>query len=168
MNKKSVREMNAVQRRGNSIEAKTIRGLITISVLLGIALLVTGLGLYVYSIGRQYVRDAHYLSHIAASSVTHGTDVLEMSDDIMDRYRSLPEDQLNMNGTDEYREMFAEFQRDYDYGMIVKILSQYITFDEVSDVYIAMYDEQTCRMVYIVDPDTEGTLYPGEWEEVTR
>ena len=168
MNKKSVREMNSVQRRGNSLEAKTIRGLITISICLGIALLVTGLGLYVYSIGRQYIKDAHYLSHIAASSVAHGTDVLEMSDGIMERYRSLSEDQTNMNGTDEYRELFSEYQRDYDYGMIVKILSQYITFDEVSDVYIAMYDEQTCRLVYIVDPDTAETLYPGEWEEVNR
>ena len=166
MKAKSYREMSAIERRSKSLEAKTIRGLITISILLGIALLATGLGLYTYSIGRQYIRDAHYLSHIAASSSSHGTDVLEMSDAVMARYRSLTDEQMNMIGTDEYRALFADFQQDYDYHMLVKILAQYITFDEVSDVYIAMYDEQTCRMVYIVDPDTEETLYPGEWEDV--
>ncbi len=167
MKAKSYREMSAIERRSKSLEAKTIRGLITISILLGIALLATGLGLYTYSIGRQYIRDAHYLSHIAASSASHGTDVLEMSDAVMARYRSLTDEQINMIGTDEYRALFADCQQDYDYHMLVKILAQYITFDEVSDVYIAMYDEQTCRMVYIVDPDTEETLYPGEWEDVT-
>ena len=166
MGKKSVREMSVAERRSKSLEAKTIRGLITISILLGIALLATGLGLYTYSIGRQYIKDAHYLSHIAASSASHGTDVLGMSDAVMARYRSLTDEQINMIGTDEYRALFADCQQDYDYHMLVKILAQYITFDEVSDVYIAMYDEQTCRMVYIVDPDPEGTLYPGEWEDV--
>ena len=62
MGKKSVREMSVAERRSKSLEAKTIRGLITISILLGIALLATGLGLYTYSIGRQYIKDANYLS----------------------------------------------------------------------------------------------------------
>ena len=166
MKTKSVREMSAAERKRRSLESKTMAGLISVSVLMGITLLVTGLGLYVYSIGKQYIRDAHYLSNIAASSASHGTDVVGLSEGIMERYRSLSDEQLDMNGTEEYRELFADY-RNHDYDMLVRILSQYISFDEVSDVYIAMYDEQTCRMVYIVDPDMEETLYPGEWEDVT-
>ncbi|MBR3645040.1 MAG: PP2C family protein-serine/threonine phosphatase, partial [Lachnospiraceae bacterium] len=32
----------------------------------------------------------------------------------------------------------------------------------------AMYDEETSSMVYVVDPDEENRLYPGEWEPVSR
>ena len=159
--------MSVAERKSKSLEAKTAKGLISVSILLGVTLLVTGLGLYVYSIGRQYIKDAHYLSKIAASSAGHGTDVVALSDGIMDRYRSLTEEQLAMNGTEEYRELFEDYQG-HDYHLLVNMLAQYVSFDEVSDVYIAMYDEQTCRMVYIVDPDQEDTLYPGEWEDVTE
>ena len=38
----------------------------------------------------------------------------------------------------------------------------------ISDVYLAMYDEETCAMVYIVDPDENDRLYPGEWERVSE
>jgi high-affinity nickel permease len=68
MRVKSYREMTEVERKSNSLEAKIVRGLITVSVLLGITLLATGLGLYGYSLGKKYIKDADHISKIAMQS----------------------------------------------------------------------------------------------------
>ena len=39
------------------------------------------------------------------------------------------------------------------------------SIEEIYDIYLAMYDRETCAMVYIVDPDGEDDrLMPGDWE----
>ncbi len=168
MRVKSYREMTEVERKSNSLEAKIVRGLITVSVLLGITLLATGLGLYGYSLGKKYIKDADHISKIAAQSAKRGTDVIGFADTVMERYRSLTDEQRALVGTEEYRELFADCYEDGRYNLLVHMFPQYLNFDEVSDVYIAMYDEQTCSIVYISDPDPVGMLYPGEWEPVNE
>ena len=86
----------------------------------------------------------------------------------MEKYRGLSEAQRAETGTEEYRDLFAEERDGSDYDVLVHMLAGYLNSDYVFDVYIAMYDEESCAMVYVVDPEEDGRLYPGEWESVTE
>ncbi len=167
MPEKSVREMSARERRHNSIEAKMFRGMWLICVVLGIVLLITGLGLYSYSLVSQYISHAYHLTRIAAQSVSRGTDIAPFADGVMRTYRSLTPEQREMVGTAEYTELFAEARENHAYDTLIHMLPQYSQSDEVTDVYVGMYDQETGALVYIADPDKVDVRNIGDWEEVT-
>ena len=168
MPEKTVREMNSFERKHYSLEAKTFRATVISCVLLGVVLLVVGLGLYSLSLVRQYVGHAFYLSQNAAQSASHGTDTVGLAERVISIYRSLSETERAETGTEGYRARFAAEEKSEEYDVLVHMLAGFCNSSEISDVYVAMYDEETCAMVYIVDPDAEDRLYPGEWESVTR
>ncbi len=168
MPEKTVREMSNLERKHYSLEAKTFRATVISCVLLGVILLVVGLGLYSLSLTKQYVSHAFYLSQNAAQSASHGTDSVGLADRVMSIYRSLSDEERAETGTDGYRGRFAAEESSPEYDVLLHILTGFCNNTGISDVYLAMYDEETCAMVYIVDPDPEDRLYPGEWESVTR
>jgi hypothetical protein len=45
------------------------------------------------------------------------------------------------------------------------MLGEVLEHSEVYDVYLAMYDDETDALVYIVDPEKESRMYPGDWEK---
>ena len=163
---KSVREMSSMERKKNSIEAKTFRGMVMTCAVLGIVLLVTGLGLYTYSLVKQYISHAYYTTKIAAQSVSRGSDAVSLASDVMAVYRSLTDEQRDMIGTDEYRELFAEVNEEHTYDVLIHMLPQYSESEEVTDVYIGMYDRDTGALVYIADPDKEDPRDIGDWEYI--
>lgn len=167
MPEKSVREMSAAEKRRHSIKAKTFRGMVVIGVVLGLVILVIGLGLYSYTLTRQYVSHAYHLTRMASQPVENGTDSAELAEYVMSRYHSLTDEQRAMQGTDEYRDFFSEVYDEHAYQLIMHLLPSYSESDEVSDVYVGMYDEQTGALVYIADPDTEDVRNPGDWEPVS-
>lgn len=168
MPEKSVRSMGKLERQHRSISAKTFRSTVFSCVLLGLVALVMGLAIYIVSMANQYIDHAIQLASIAQSSSTRGADAMSLSDRVIEKYRALTDEQRAAVGSEEYRAVFAEELESSDYDVLVHMLAGYLNSDYVFDVYIAMYDEDTCAMVYVVDPEEKDRLYPGEWESVTE
>lgn len=164
MPEKTIREMSAIEIKRHSLEAKTFRATLVSCIVLGLVLLIVGLGLYGFSLTTQYANHAFYLSQNAAMSATHGTDAVTFAKNVMDKYKSLDDDIKAKTGTTEYRKIFSEFESEEAYNTLINMLPTFSRSGDVSDVYLAMYDEDACAMVYIVDPDETDRLYPGEWE----
>ena len=157
------------KRRRSSLAAKTVRSTVISCLLFGAVVLLVGLGFYAYTLSSQYIKHAFQTAEHASVSVSHGTDSRGLADDVMRIYRSLSEEQRQMVGTEEYRALFSEIDtgKDSTYNTLIHILTPFLDDGtEIFDVYLAMYDTDTCAMVYIVDPDEEDRLYPGEWEPV--
>ena len=156
----SVREMSAFERRRHSLAARTFRATAMTCILLGLVLLVIGLGLYGVSLTRQYVAHAFYLSQSTAVTASRDADIASLAREVMETYRTLDEDERAKTGTGEYRERFSAALDSPDYALLLGILPTFNREDNVSDVYLAMYDEATCAMVYIVDPSGDDPLCP--------
>ena len=157
------------KRRRSSLAAKTVRSTVISCLLFGAVVLLVGLGFYAYTLSSQYIKHAFQTAEHASVSVSHGTDSRGLADNVMRIYRSLSEEQRQMVGTEEYRALFSEIDtgKDSTYNTLIHILTPFLDDGtEIFDVYLAMYDTDTCAMVYIVDPDEEDRLYPGEWEPV--
>ena len=168
MHEKSVRAMGWLERKHNSLSVKTLRYTVLSCVLLGLVTLVLGLAIYIFSMANQYIDHAAQLAHIARNSAFNAVDSMGYADRIMEKYRSLDEETRQKTGTEEYLALFADEQETHEYDILVHMLMGYLNSDYVYDVYYAMYDEESCAMVYLVDPDPRDRLYPGEWESVTE
>ena len=159
--------MSAMERKRHSLQTKTFILLARTGVLIGIVMLIVGLSLYTMALARQYIRHASYISQCAQMSATHTADAADLCNRVMDIYNGLSEEERALVGTEEYRAFFEPCYDD-DYEKLNHVLPMYAT-EEVSYIYIAMYDEENCRMVYVVDPSEDyDKLYPGEWEEVVE
>ena len=158
--------MSVMERRRHSLEAKTFSLLVRTGILIGIVLMIVGLSLYTATLVRQYISHGYYISKYASMSSTQTADAAGLCNSVMDIYNGLSEEQRAMCGTEEYRALFDSCLDNGDYEKLMHVLPMYAT-EEVSYIYLAMYDEENCRMVYVVDPSDEtDKLYPGEWEEV--
>ena len=154
-----------------SLAAKTVRSTVLSCLLFGAIVLLVGLGFYSYTVSKQYIKHAFETASHASMSVSHGTDSRGLADNVMRIYRGLSEEQRQTVGTEEYRTLFSEIDtgKGSSYETLIHILTTFLDDgDEIFDVYLAMYDTETSTMVYIVDPETEDRLYPGEWEPVSR
>jgi len=168
MPEKSYREMSEWERRRNSLAARTGRSALFACIILGAAALLIGLFIYGLSLSKQYTSKAFSLAQQASMSVSHGADSRGLAEQVMARYRSLSAEQRAKTGTPEYRALFAEEENSEAYDVLIHMLAQLLDYNDVFDIYLAMYDRETCAMVYIVDPDESERLYPGEWEAVTE
>ena len=153
-----------------SISSKAVYSTITNCVVFGIVALVVGLSFYSVSFTKYYLSRADSLAHQVAMSATHGTDVLSLSDEVMERYYSLTDEETLLNGTPQYREFFSDIDmsKGSAYDRLFHLLAGSLQYNDVYDVYVAMYDQERKRIVYIVDSDDNDAdrLYPGDWEPV--
>ena len=156
------------KRTRRSIASRTVFSTIAGCITLSILTLIIGLNLYAEALINKYVDNAFDTSRHAATSAKHGVNSIGLANRVMEIYRGLSEDERAMTGTPEYRAKFAEIEESHEYSTLIKMFQTYIHSDNVYDVYLAMFDIDTCTMVYIADPDSEGQLYPGEWEPATR
>ncbi len=168
MPEKSVREMSSRERLQHSLAARTFLSVIAVSLIVGFIALIIGLSLYTAALANTYITEAFNMSRYAASVLEKVIDPVPLCGDVMSAYRSLTEEQKQTVGTPEYRELFHGMNYRMDYNTIYAVLDDYRGMSDIDDVYIAMYDEGTCAMVYIVDPDEDVStrLYPGDWEPV--
>ena len=161
-------ERNIKKKQRRSLSSMIVRGTVRGCIILGVVALIMGMGFNAVSCGRQYIDLACNTAGQAAINVTREADVLPMAQRVMEIYRSLSDEDRQKSGTEEYRAFYEEICSDPEYEDALKILKGYLDHSDVYDVYIAMYDTQTMAMVYIVDPDEEDRLWPGEWESVTE
>ncbi len=167
---RSVREMNAAQKLHNSLAAKLFRATATGCILLGLVVLIIGLGLYSYSLSGQIIRHANNITYSARNSATHAADPVSFSKEVMAVYRSLSDEERQLTGTEEYRSFYSglDLSAGSDYDILSSMLRGFLNDSDISFIYLAMYDEASCAMVYIADSDPEAPLLPGEWESVNE
>ena len=173
MNKKqSGKKDQKTKNKNHSLSAKTVQATIMSCIVFGFVAELVALSFYAYSFTRQYINIADSAARQARMSATHGADAVLISKQVMDVYKGLTPEQKMLCGTTEYREYFSGIDtgKGSNYSTLLHILTSTQNFSEVYDVYIAMYDRDECRIIYIVDsdPNPETRLMPGEWEEVNR
>ncbi len=158
--------MSAGERRRNSLSVRMFRTIAVSCIALGLVLQIIGTVLYGIVLSRQYFDLASNIASQAVSSVTHGADAVTLAEEVMKRYYALSDEEKADCRTDSYRSVFADLEQTHDYDMLIHILGNYMEHSDVYDVYIGMYDSERDVLVYVVDPDTENRLYPGQWEKV--
>ena len=170
MPEKSIREMSERERRRYSLAARSSRSVWLNSIILGLVALAIGVILYVIALAGQYVGMAFNLARQTSMSVSHanGADAAELANEVMQIYRGLSPAERDKQGTPEYRALFQQVEESSSYDILINILKQTLRSNDVYDVYLAMYDRDSCAMVYMVDPEEEERLYPGEWESVSE
>ena len=156
--------------RRNSLAAKTVRGTLISCAVMGLLALAIGLGLYGSTQVGHSISHAYETAAKAAVSAKHGADSITLSKEVMEIYRNLTPEQRAQNGTEEYRQYFAVLdsvsRKGGPHDVLNNMLRNFVI--DVDYVYIAMYDRDTCAMVYIADADPVEPLYSGEWEPVSE
>ena len=151
-----------------SLSVKTARlavigGVLLVAVALGI-----GLILHLQSLIQQYTGHAFDVATYAHLDIIEQTDTAVLGEDVMAVYRSLSPEERSKTGTPEYAAHYADVgekqKSSLDY--LSEKLKVYIESGEVDDVYVAMFDEETSALVYVVDPQDAYHFSLGEWETV--
>ena len=170
MPKKTIREMSDAERKRHSLARKAFRSTILGALVLGLAALIIGLGIYTYTLIHQYITEAFNLSKSAVAIMHEIVDTEPLSKDVLAAYREQSESEREQPGTPEYRERFAHFTEREDYRSIHRVLRDLAEAIEVDALYMAMYDRETNALVYIVDQDEnpETVVMPCEWDPVTK
>ncbi len=162
--------------RNDSLSAKTVRSTVQSCILFGLVIQIVALSFYAVTLTRQYIKTTGTTVRQVRMSIRHSTDSMSYSKQVMDIYRSLTEDQRSLMGTDGYRELFSEVDtttKGGTYDILINMLEGTMGFhtdnDDISDIYLGMYDDETSALVYIVDPDKPPNRFmPGDWEKVPR
>ncbi len=163
------------KKKNASLSAKTVRSTIQSCILFGLVVQIVALSFYAVNLTRQYIKTTGTTVKQVRMSVKHSTDSASYARQVMEVYRGLTEEERRKVGTDEYRALFSEVDtttKGGSYDVLVNMLEGTLSFhtqNDISDIYVAMYDEDTSAMVYIVDPEEPpDRLMPGDWEAVNR
>ena len=160
-------------KKKHNLSQKTIYSTVKSCILFGFVTLLIALIFYGYTLTKKSIRNANSTAKTTLMSVRYAADPIPLSDQVMSIYRGLSEEQRQQCGSAEYRQYFADVDRSEgsSYNVLIKILRMILdAHDELFDVYLAMYDEDTQAIVYIADPDgdSETALMPGDWETVNE
>ena len=164
MQKKTIREKSFWEKKHTSLEAKTFHAVLMGSLVLGVVTLFIGLGLYVYSLGTQYIRSANDMTKNVSNVIANVVDMSSSCRQTMDIYHSLSEEERAVQD-DEYFERFSEITETDNYNIIMSVLREFMGNGDVNDVFIGVYDEETQSLVYVADPDQVRPCPTGTWEE---
>lgn len=169
MKEKALGEKDTLRRKHHSLAAKTFHATLLGCVLLGIVALAIGLGFYGYALIRQSASHAFDVANCAAMPIRQSEITDDLSGQVMEIYRGLSDSERDRVGASEYRALFDAVDTGYgsDYGQISYTLRSFAHTADLDDVYLAVIDEATGAMVYIVDPVEEGQMFPGDWEPMS-
>ena len=162
-----------MNKKKRTLSSKTMHMTIKRCIVFGLVVQLMALTFYAFALVSQYINSANTTLMQLRHSVTGSADIDAYSGQVMEIYQSLTDEQRQTVGSDEYRELFSSVDTTTtggDYDTLIKLLAEayeYHTQNDVADIYIAMYDEKTSAMVYIVDPgEPPNRLMPGDWESV--
>lgn len=170
MPEKSVREMTLSELRHYSLEGRTFRSTLFATFLLGLVALAIGLTLYTLALVDEFITAASNLSGSAAAIVEGTVDVEPFTSQVLAAYRAQTDEERAQGRSEAYRARFAVYTKNKDYLTIRRILKDFNRSTDMDAIYMAMYDEKTSSMVYLVDPDEseETGMLPGDYDLVNR
>ncbi len=131
---KSVREMNIFERQHYSLGGRVTRATIFVSAILGFVTLLLGLSLYTSTLSKQYIASGFNLTQSVSRTLDRIVDVRDFSEEILETYRSLSEEERQAVGTEEYRAHFAAFEESEVYRSSMEVLHDFLDTSEVSAV----------------------------------
>lgn len=166
--RKKISEMNNLEKKHYSLEAKVFRVVVFGAVLMCVILLFVGINFYAYSLGEGCIDQTFVLSQNVALICKKAVDMERIANDVMTVYNSLPEKERAKTFTRAYRESFARLTEDSDYRTLVNILKEFKKNADVDNLYCGIYDEDNSVLIYIADPGdrSERTCEPGDWETI--
>lgn len=155
-----------------TLSEKTVRSTVKGIILFGIVAQLVSLSFYSESMTKQIIERADSIAIQTRMAAVRGFDTVEFSKQVMSIYDEVSKDESLITGTEEYRERFSELDtsKGSTYDQLFHMLAGVVEAQNAYDVYIAMYDRERTRIVYIVEPDEdpETRLYPGDWEPVNK
>ena len=166
MPEKSVREMGALERRHYSLASRVWRSLITMSAILAVIAIAVGFVAHGYAVLNKELAVAYNYASSVVLLLDDEADIASLSEGAMSTYASLTPEQRDQVGTLEYRERFLNADNNSTYYRTLSILDKLEGNEGFDYVYLAMYDRDTCAVVYIADPDNNNRSEIGNWEAV--
>ncbi len=166
---KSVREMNKYERMHYSLEAKAFRMVSRILSIFVLISLFMSLGLYLTEMIAQLATSAVLMTNSAYTTLDQTFDLEKLASDVLEVYRSIPEEVRKNQDSAEYRAYFSELEKDSKYSMLESVLGQFRDSANVADVYMEVFDSDTKAGIYFAEPDrSEYRVWMGEYEEVDQ
>ena len=163
MPKKTVREMNIMERLHHSLGGKTFRAILILSVILGVAAIGFGFFLYGTTVKREYRTMTWQLSR-AASHVIDMKQTRELSDKVLEIYDSIPEEEKQDAEDADYARAFLPVQDEYFQTFRQQIHAIQEEGNAIAG-YVAALDLDHDRMVFICDGDPNKSFCPpGYWD----
>ena len=154
--------------RESSLLAKVNRITLAGSFAVGMVMLIIGLSLYTAALTDQDIRESFTLARSAAAGAQRVPESRQVSEEVMKIYRSMTEEERADQYSEEYRSRFEEVMNSAEYKTMCEELQRLNTSTDIEFLYLGTYDRETCRLVYICDPDKDpATCCPaGTWEDV--
>lgn len=166
---KSVREMNKYERMHYSLEAKAFRMVSRILSIFVLISLFMSLGLYLTEMISQLATDTVLMTKSAYTTLDQTFDLEKMAADVLEVYKTIPEEVRKDQESAEYRAYFKELERNSTYLMLESVLGQFRDNANVADVYMEVFDDDTKTGIYFAEPDrSEYRVWMGEYEEVDQ
>ena len=158
--RKSVREMNALQRRHYSLAVRVLRGLALHSLLLGLICFVLGLGMYLNALMQQSMREASETAHANLEQVCAEVDPYVYTSRTLELYHDWAGIKLTEENEAKYYATFEGIAQDAGYQRMREMLRLSRT-EKMSHYFLAVADEETGALVFVVDTDPRaGHEYP--------
>lgn len=162
MPKKTVREMNFLERAHYSLGAKMFHAVIIITVFISIAAIAFGFYLYSTAVRREYRSQAWHTAKTAEALVDHDAATKKITE-ILNIYNANAEFD---EPTAEYLKKY-ELVRDTEFEDIRAVLYSIQAENEASSVYFAAIDRERSRLIYLIDSDHSNLFCPpGLWEDL--
>ena len=167
-------ENNTQFSKSTSLSAKTARSTLLSCLFFGLIIQLVAVSFYAFAFIKQYINTADATARQVRISATHGADAVKISKEVMSIYNSLSDADRAKVGTREYRELFSGFNTGdkSDYADVLTIIRGVRGNQNVSDIYIGMYDKDNNSLVIIADTNdtTKGPdlKMPGDWLPVTE
>ena len=165
MPEKSIRDMNALEQKHNSLSAKTFHAVLLITVILGLTAIVFGFSLYYTAIRSQYTNKAADLSK-TISSLLDADEIGSYTDRVMGVFESLPEEKRANPESAEYNVRFGGIE-DAKYRRIQLFLQKVLSSNGASSIYIGVADPEATHFVYVFGTNRFSTYrHPGYWTPI--
>ena len=165
MPKKTVREMTRLERLHYSLGARVFHATIMGSAVLGLLALLIGLSFYTWSLLGQYIGDAYNLSRDTAAVLEKVVDTDALTEEVMQIYRGMSDEERVATGTSSYRDLFAHVTETEEFRTVQEILTVFGRSSHIGDIFLGVFDEQTKAFVYLCDANTleQKGRSTGEW-----
>ena len=127
------------------------------------------LGLYLTEMIAQLATDTVLMTKSAYTTLDQTFDLEKMAADVLEVYKTIPEEVRKDQESAEYRAYFSELEKDSKYSMLESVLGRFRDTANVADVYMEVFDDDTKTGIYFAEPDrSEYRVWMGEYEEVDQ
>lgn len=170
MGNKAKKEKKNKKKKQRSLQGRVFRISLLGGLILGVVSLLIGLVIYSLVLFDQYTTLAFNLSQNTSTIVDDVVDIADLTDHVSSIYHGLTEEEKSNPDTEEYLNRYAEVTQREDYKKLIELLGEYTVTNNVDDMYVVMYDDDTDACIYIADPEKDPELVcpTGFWEEIDQ